>query len=617
MFKKILGGLAITVIIAALIVPSIIKGTEDAKVFHSTYKTVALQDIDQEAILASTMDDEYLYFQTEEGMFKIGLSSAEHLIPSLKMAGKMNNSKIETAPSFNLGSLIWNIVSILFGILLIHTIISIFKFFKDIKKGPERRNRPGEQDDEREQERNEMPPRGNGFGMGNPFANRENTLKINTTIPDVGISDVQGIDTIMEDVMAVIDGLKNPSAYNAIGAKLSKGVVLYGPPGTGKTLLAKAIAGTAGVPFLSVSGSDFVEKYVGVGASRVRELYSIAKKKAPCIVFIDEIDAIGGSRGNDSNSERDQTINALLTELDGFDGTNGVITICATNRLDMLDPALIRAGRFDLKLAIPNPDLKAREAILRKHAEGKNFSLSVDMNVIAKKTVGFSGAELATLLNSAALNAVRSGRQVIIMDDVEDAFFRIVMNGSKKDNDNAETLKLVAWHEAGHALAIKLLTDDGVSSVTITGSTSGAGGVTFRQPKEGVIYSKKYLKNVVKCMYGGRAAEKILLQDDDLVTIGASQDIHQASGVIKDYLSRYGYGENSMLDLSVFGKEVDIIKEARNMASECYEDVLKLLNENKATLKAIADALIEKESLDEAELDEIIRKNKLMTSETI
>ena len=617
MFKKILGGLAITVIIAALIVPSIIKGTEDAKVFHSTYKTVALQDIDQEAILASTMDDEYLYFQTEEGMFKIGLSSAEHLIPSLKMAGKMNNSKIETAPSFNLGSRIWNIVSILFGILLIHTIISIFKFFKDIKKGPERRNRPGEQDDEREQERNEMPPRGNGFGMGNPFANRENTLKINTTIPDVGISDVQGIDTIMEDVMAVIDGLKNPSAYNAIGAKLSKGVVLYGPPGTGKTLLAKAIAGTAGVPFLSVSGSDFVEKYVGVGASRVRELYSIAKKKAPCIVFIDEIDAIGGSRGNDSNSERDQTINALLTELDGFDGTNGVITICATNRLDMLDPALIRAGRFDLKLAIPNPDLKAREAILRKHAEGKNFSLSVDMNVIAKKTVGFSGAELATLLNSAALNAVRSGRQVIIMDDVEDAFFRIVMNGSKKDNDNAETLKLVAWHEAGHALAIKLLTDDGVSSVTITGSTSGAGGVTFRQPKEGVIYSKKYLKNVVKCMYGGRAAEKILLQDDDLVTIGASQDIHQASGVIKDYLSRYGYGENSMLDLSVFGKEVDIIKEARNMASECYEDVLKLLNENKATLKAIADALIEKESLDEAELDEIIRKNKLMTSETI
>ena len=432
-------------------------------------------------------------------------------------------------------------------------------------------------------------------------------------VPDVKFDDVEGIEELKSDIMRIVDCLKNPQKYEAIGARTTKGVILYGPPGTGKTLIAKAIAGEAGVPFFSMVGSDFVEKYVGVGAQRVRDLYKKARKAAPCIVFIDEVDAVAGQRGRDENTESDQTINALLAELDGFKSSDNIVTICATNRLDMLDSAFKRAGRFDLKLAVGLPDKKGRKNILGVHARNKKLHPEVDLEVLANKTVGFSGAELEALLNEAALAAVGKDKKEIDYEDIDDAFFKIVMQGNKKKRESiTEVNKVVAWHEAGHTLVTKLLTDDSVPSVTIVGSSSGAGGVTFRTPQEdNILHSKKYLESLVCVMYAGRAAEEIYFGDADSITTGASQDIKQASGIIKEYLSIYGMGEIGMLDLGQFRHDYeDIIDEASNMAKSLYQRTLEVLTEYKDVLKDLAEGLLEKETLVETEIDEII-KNKI------
>lgn len=428
-------------------------------------------------------------------------------------------------------------------------------------------------------------------------------------VPKVRFDDVEGIEELKSDIMRLVDCLKNPKKYQKMGARIPKGVILYGPPGTGKTLIAKAIAGEAGVPFFSMVGSDFVEKYVGVGASRVRELYKKARKEAPCIVFIDEIDAVASQRGRDENSERDQTINALLAELDGFKGSENIITICATNRLDMLDSAFKRAGRFDLKLAVGLPDKKGRKRILEIHSKDKKLGEDIDLNTIANKTVGFSGAELEALLNEAALVAVGKDRNCITSSDVDDAFFKIVMQGNKKKRDKiTETNKVVAWHEAGHTLATKLLTDDTVSSVTIIGSASGAGGVTFRQPQEdNELQSKQYLESIVQVMYAGRAAEELYFKDKDKITVGASQDIKQATSIIKDYVSTYGMGNKGMLDMGQFSKDFSsIVEEATEMSKSLYDKVLDLLKENISILEKLANKLLINETLDEKEIDEVI-----------
>lgn len=433
--------------------------------------------------------------------------------------------------------------------------------------------------------------------------------KTSEGIPKVRFDDVEGIEELKSDIMRLVDCLKNPKKYQKMGARVPKGVILYGPPGTGKTLIAKAIAGEAGVPFFSMVGSDFVEKYVGVGASRVRELYKKARKEAPCIVFIDEIDAVASQRGRDENSERDQTINALLAELDGFKGSENIITICATNRLDMLDSAFKRAGRFDLKLAVGLPDKKGRERILRIHSKDKKLGEDIDLKIIANKTVGFSGAELEALLNEAALVAVGKDRNCITSQDIDDAFFKIVMQGNKKKRDKiTDTNKVVAWHEAGHTLATKLLTDDIVSSVTIIGSSSGAGGVTFRQPKEdNELQSKKYLESLVQVMYAGRAAEEIYFKDKDSITVGASQDIKQATSIIKDYVSTYGMGDKGMLDMGQFSKDFsNIVEEATEMSKKLYNDVVNLLSDNYGILCKLANELLTNETLDEIEIDRII-----------
>ena len=430
----------------------------------------------------------------------------------------------------------------------------------------------------------------------------------------ITFNEVQGIDELKPDLFRLVDSLKHPAKYKKLGARPTKGLILYGPPGTGKTLIAKAISGEAEVPFFSASGSDFVEKYVGVGASRIRDLFSKARKSSPCIVFIDELDAIGGSRGEANNSERDQTINALLTELDGFTASEGILTICATNRLDILDAALIRPGRFDLKIAVNLPDKQARFQILKLHSTGKALSQEIKIDALAKKTNGFSGAELENLLNEAALIAATKDKELITSEDIDDAFFKIIMNGHKKERiENDEYAKLVAYHESGHTLATKLLTNDGVPTVTIIQSTSGAGGVTFRAPEDAPLKSKKYLRNLVKVMYAGRAAEEILLESDEDITTGASEDIKQATEIIKQYIAIYGMGNRGMIDLTQLTNQFNMIEEASNMASELYKETLEFLAKNRDKLDRLAYALLDKETLEEPEIDSLISSKEKLT----
>lgn len=424
---------------------------------------------------------------------------------------------------------------------------------------------------------------------------------------NITFDDVQGIDELKPDLYRLVDCLKNPEKYKDMGARMPKGVIFYGPPGTGKTLTAKALAGEAGVPFFSICGSDFVEKYVGVGASRVRALYKSARKSAPCIVFIDEIDAIGGERGESNNGEKDQTINALLAELDGFKSTDNVLTICATNRLDILDPALLRAGRFDLKLAIGLPDKEGREKILKLHAKNKKLDETVDIKELAGKTVGFSGAELENLLNESALIAASSDKKVIDKDSIEDAFFKILLGGNKKPRKEIDDdAILTAWHEAGHTVVSKLLTKDSVPTVTIIQSTSGTGGVTFRSPDEKNLPSKKYLRNTIKISYGGRAAEELYLGSSDDITTGASADIRSATATIKAYIGSYGMGNKGLLDIKQLTNQYDIVEEATELSNKLYNETIDLLREHYDVLKVMAERLLEKETLYESEIDEIM-----------
>ena len=444
-----------------------------------------------------------------------------------------------------------------------------------------------------------------------------NSEEIVEKIPNVTFADIAGQEELKKDLQFVIEFLKDPKKYSNIGARMPKGIVLYGPPGTGKTLTAKAIAGTAGVPFFSMSGSDFVEMYVGLGAKRVRNLYKKAKEKAPCIIFIDEIDAVGSSRGINGNSEKDQTVNALLNELDGFDGKEGIITICATNRLEDLDSALIRPGRFDKQLAVPLPERDDRVKIMEVRTKGKKMAEDVNYDELASMTVGFSGAAIEAMLNEAAFIAVNEGCTEIKMSHIETAFYKMVMKGDKKTNQNSrdkEELKIVAYHESGHALATKLYTEDAVSKVTIISYTSGAGGVTFRTPQEMGLYSKSYIKNLIKVMYAGRACESILLGNDDEITTGASNDIKQATQLIKQYLSIYGMNDKIGLIntddlLGTIQKPDVILEEASELSLQLYEEVKKDLTKLFPCIDEIAKTLLEKETISEKELNEIILKH--------
>lgn len=446
--------------------------------------------------------------------------------------------------------------------------------------------------------------------------NNKNIFKLNVnkaTKNGITLDKVVLNKDIKKEISSLIDFLKNPKKYQEAGAKLPKGIIFYGPPGTGKTLTAKAIAGEANVPFFYMSGSDFVEMYVGLGAKRVRELFQQARQNAPCIIFIDEIDAVGTNRGEHSNPEKDQTINALLSELDGFNGSEGIIVIAATNRLEDLDPALIRAGRFDKHIAIPLPDLEERLSILKLHANNKKISKNVDLENWAKMTIGFSGAGIETLINEATIISVMKDKKEVDEEDMYDAFYKIVLKGHKKElKKEDENIKLVAWHEAGHAVATKLLTENSVPKVTIIPSTNGTGGVTFVTPKKFGLHSKEELLNSIKVMYAGRIAEYLLLGDADKVTTGAQNDILNASNIIKDMIINYGMSTQlGLINPIVFNiKNEAILQESIRLSKRLENETYELLKNNLELLKEVADTLMEKETLSEEELDEIVRKYK-------
>ncbi|HAA43761.1 MAG TPA: cell division protein FtsH, partial [Ruminiclostridium sp.] len=443
----------------------------------------------------------------------------------------------------------------------------------------------------------------------------------------VNFNDVAGAKEEKEELQEIVEFLKNPKKFVELGARIPKGVLLVGPPGTGKTLLAKAVSGEAGVPFFSISGSDFVEMFVGVGASRVRDLFEQAKKNSPCIIFIDEIDAVGRHRGaglGGGHDEREQTLNQLLVEMDGFGVNEGVIILAATNRPDILDPALLRPGRFDRRVVVGLPDIKGREEILRVHARGKPLSEDVRLDELAKSTPGFTGADLENLLNEAALLAARAEKTKITMEEIKEAVFKVVVGPEKKSRVMSDKEKrLTAYHEAGHAMAVKYVsTTDRVDRISIIPSGM-AGGYTAHKPDEDKNYNtKSHLLEKITVALGGRAAEQLVLGE---ISTGAYQDLKMANGVARSMITKYGMSDN--LKNLVFGNESDevfigrdfaqtrnyseeiaaqIDKEVKHIIDTCYEKIMKILKDNINTLHAVANALIEKEKIDGQEFEEII-----------
>ena len=440
----------------------------------------------------------------------------------------------------------------------------------------------------------------------------------------VTFRDVAGADEVKEELEEVVEFLKSPKKFVELGAKIPKGVLLYGPPGTGKTLLAKAVAGEAGVAFFSVSGSDFVEMFVGVGASRVRDLFEQAKKNSPCIIFIDEIDAVGRQRGagvGGGHDEREQTLNQLLVEMDGFEANEGIIIIAATNRPDILDPALLRPGRFDRQVPVGRPDVKGREEILNVHVRKKPLASNVDLGVIAKQTSGFTGADLANLVNEAALLSARLGLKKIGMQQLEQSIERVLAGPEKKSRAKISDFekKLVSYHEAGHALIGYLMPDgDPVHKVSIV-PRGGAGGYTLLLPTEDRNYmTRTYLRNQVTMMLGGRVAEKLVLNE---ISTGAQNDIERATSTIRRMVTEWGMSDelgtitfgNNNGDQVFLGRDLgrernyseavaySIDKEVKHIMDECYQRAITLLTENRDKLDIIAETLMERETIEAAE----------------
>ena len=457
--------------------------------------------------------------------------------------------------------------------------------------------------------------------------------KAKMVIPDskrVTFDDVAGADEEKAELEEIVDFLKQPERYVEMGARIPKGVLLVGPPGTGKTLLAKAIAGEAGVPFFSISGSDFVEMFVGVGASRVRDLFEQAKKNSPSLIFIDEIDAVGRQRGaglGGGHDEREQTLNQLLVEMDGFGANEGIIMIAATNRPDILDPALLRPGRFDRQIMVGRPDRKGREAVLEVHTKKKPLDTNVSLEVLAKRTPGFSGADLENLANEAALLAVRKNKKKIGMDEFEEAITRVIAGPEKKSRTISEhDRKLTAYHEAGHAVVMKCLKNsDPVHEISII-PRGMAGGYTMHLPTEDRAYtSKEKLLDEMVGLLGGRVAEKLILGD---ISTGAKNDIDRASSIARAMVMEYGmsdkigtisYGsDNNEVFLGRdlgrgrnFSEEVGamIDKEIKSLISNAYNTAEELLKENVNKLHAVASTLLEKEKIDGKEFEEIFEAN--------
>ena len=459
-----------------------------------------------------------------------------------------------------------------------------------------------------------------GFGKSNAKAHLNVGKKAT-------FADVAGADEEKEELAEIVDFLKNPKKFDAIGARVPKGVLLMGPPGTGKTLLARAVAGEAGVPFFSISGSDFVEMFVGVGASRVRDLFGEAKKNAPAIIFIDEIDAVGRQRGaglGGGHDEREQTLNQLLVEMDGFIGNEGIIVMAATNRRDILDPALLRPGRFDRQILVSYPDIKGREEILKVHAKNKPLAPDVDLKTIAKTTVGFTGADLENLINEASLLAARKNRRAITKEDMEEASIKVIAGPEKKSRVVTENeKKLTAYHEAGHAICTYYCsTQDKVHQVSII-PRGMAGGYTLSLPEKDKSYvSKKEMRENIVVLLGGRVAEKIVLDD---ISTGASNDLERATSTARNMVTRYGFSEK--LGPVVYGHDesqvflgrdyaggnrysesvaAEIDSEIRSLIESCFDDAEEILKEHIDKLHTVAKYLFMNEKIDGEQFEELM-----------
>ena len=486
---------------------------------------------------------------------------------------------------------------------------------------------------------------GSGGGGGNPamsFGKSKARLQMEPST-QVTFSDVAGVEGAKLELTEVVDFLKSPDRFTAVGAKIPKGVLLVGPPGTGKTLLAKAVAGEAGVPFFSISGSEFVEMFVGVGASRVRDLFEQAKKNAPCIVFIDEIDAVGRQRGagmGGGNDEREQTLNQLLTEMDGFEGNSGIIIVAATNRPDVLDSALMRPGRFDRQVTVDRPDYAGRLQILNVHAKDKTLSKDVDLDKVARRTPGFTGADLANLLNEAAILAARKDLDTVSNDEVGDAIERVMAGPEKKDRVISDKKKeLVAYHEAGHALVGALMPDyDPVAKVSII-PRGQAGGLTFFTPSEermeSGLYSRSYLQNQMAVALGGRVAEEIVYGEEE-VTTGASNDLQQVANVARQMITKFGMSDKigpvalgqsqggmflgrDMSATRDFSEDTaaTIDVEVSELVDTAYKRATKVLTENRSVLDEMASMLIERETIDTEDIQDLLNRSEVKVANYI
>lgn len=468
------------------------------------------------------------------------------------------------------------------------------------------------------------------MNFGRSRARMVSTSKVNFT-------KVAGLEEEKEELEEIVDFLKNPQKYTGVGARIPKGVILVGPPGTGKTLLAKAVAGEAGVPFFSISGSDFVEMFVGVGASRVRDLFEEAKKNAPCIVFIDEIDAVARQRGTGmggGHDEREQTLNQLLVEMDGFGVNEGIIVMAATNRVDILDPAILRPGRFDRKVAVGRPDVKGREEILGVHTKEKPLGEDVDLHRIAQTTAGFTGADLENLMNEAAINTAKEGRKFLTQTDIEKAFIKVGIGAEKRSKVISEKdKKITAYHEAGHAILFHVLPDVGpVHTVSIIPTGVGAAGYTMPLPEQDELHMTKgrMLQNIMVSL-GGRIAEEIIFDD---ITTGASQDIKQATSMARAMVTEYGMseklgminygGDNNEVfigrDLAhtrTYSEEVasEIDSEVKRIIDECYAKAKQIIIDHEDVLHSCCALLMEKEKIGQAEFEALFQDGEKPSGE--
>ena len=549
-------------------------------------RTAIVEGIDPEPVLGSQVQH-----------WRVDLpSSAPELITKLKES----NISFASHPMRNDGA-IWGLLgNLVFPILLIAGLFFLFRRSNNIPGGP-----------------------GQAMNFGKSRARFMMEAKTG-----IKFDDVAGIEEAKEELQEVVTFLKQPERFSAVGARIPKGVLLVGPPGTGKTLLAKAIAGEAGVPFFSISGSEFVEMFVGVGASRVRDLFKKAKENAPCLVFIDEIDAVGRMRGTGiggGNDEREQTLNQLLTEMDGFEGNTGIIIIAATNRPDVLDSALMRPGRFDRQVTVDAPDIKGRLDILKVHARNKKLSDEVSLEAIARRTPGFTGADLANLLNEAAILTARRRKEAITMPEIDDAVDRVVAGMEGTPLVDSKSKRLIAYHEIGHAIVGTLLKDhDPVQKVTLIPRGQARGLTWFTPNEEQGLTSRSQLKARITAALGGRAAEEIIFGDAE-VTTGAGGDLQQVAGMARQMVTRLGMSDLGPLSLeSQSGSEVFLGRDLMNrsdyseeiasrvdgqvraIVGKCYEDAKQIMRDHRTVIDRLVDLLVEKETIDGEEFRQIV-----------